>query len=146
MSDLCRRAKAHWGYAPAFLEQCRAALTVEPISIESGQVFVATDATDRPIGLHQIGETDEAGTIELILLYVEPAWIGRGVGKRLLAHAALLAEERGGRRLSILADPHAAPFYRAQGAIYSAEAPSDAIAGRMLPVYLLPLGRHASRP
>jgi GNAT superfamily N-acetyltransferase len=139
LSGLCLRAKAHWGYAPDFLEQCREALTVTPATIAARQVFVATDAGDRPVGLHQIGEPDASGTVELVLLYVEPAAMGGGIGRRLFAHASALAQARGGRRLSILADPHAAPFYRAQGAGYLADVPSDAIPGRMLPVYVLPL-------
>jgi len=133
LSALCLRAKAHWGYDGAFLAQCRDALTVDPTAIRAGDVFVAIDALDHPIGLHQI-----AGD-ELVLLYVEPAWIGQGVGRALLRHAAALAHSLGVRQLSILADPHAAGFYRAQGAAYRHDAPSDAIPGRMLPVYLLPL-------
>jgi GNAT superfamily N-acetyltransferase len=139
LSDLCLRAKAHWGYDPAFLDLCRAALTVDPDAIRAGDVFVATDSEDRPIGLHQIAEADGDAEIELVLLYVEPGWIGRGVGRALFRHAADLARERGGVRLTILADPHAAPFYQAEGAVYRQDAPSDAIPGRMLPVYVLPL-------
>jgi hypothetical protein len=37
-------------------------------------------------------------------------------------------------RLSVLADPNAAGFYRRIGARDIGEAPSDAIAGRMLPL------------
>lgn len=133
LSALCLRAKAHWGYDRAFLAQCRDALTVDPTAIRAEQVFVATDREDRPIGLYQIdGDA-------LALLYVEPAWIGQGVGRALLRHAAALARGRGVHQLSILADPHAAGFYRAQGAAYLLDAPSDAIPGRMLPVYLLSL-------
>ena len=102
-------------------------------------MFVATDPEDRPIGLHQIAGAAGAETIELALLYVEPAWIGRGIGRALFRHAADLAFSRGGRQLSILADPHAAPFYQAQGAAYRHDAPSDAIPGRMLPVHVLSL-------
>lgn len=139
MSDLCLRAKAHWGYDPAFLERCRDALTVDPAAIRAGDVFVATDSEDRPVGLHQIAGAAGAETIELVLLYVEPTWIGRGIGRALFRHATDLARGRGGRQLSILADPHAAPFYLAQGATYRHDAPSDAIPGRMLPAYVLRL-------
>ena len=140
LSALCLAAKAHWGYDQAFLAQCRDALTVDPTAIQAGDVFVATDAFDNPIGLHQIdGDA-------LALLSVEPAWIGQGVGRALLRHAAALALGRGVRQLSILADPHAAGFYRAQGAVYLHDAPSDAIPGRMLPVYLLPLPPEGSDP
>lgn len=120
------------------MEKCRAALTVDPAAIRAGDVFVATDAADRPVGLHQLDGPGGA-MLELVLLYVEPGWIGRGVGRTLLAHAATLARSRGAEALSILADPHAAPFYRAQGGVQMGEAPSDAIAGRMLPLFRLAL-------
>lgn len=119
---------------------------MDPAAIRAGDLFVATDREDRPIGLHQIGGTDGEETIELVLLYVEPAWIGHGVGRALFRHAAALARDRGGKTLSILADPHAAPFYQAQGATYRNDAPSDAIPGRILPVYVLPLQPSGGRP
>jgi GNAT superfamily N-acetyltransferase len=119
------------------MERCRAALTVDPAAIRAGDVFVATDG-DRPVGLHQT-EGPSGAVLELVLLYVEPAWIGRGVGRALLHHAATLARRRGAEALSILADPHAAAFYRSQGAIQVGDAPSDAIAGRMLPLFRLVL-------
>ena len=52
-------------------------------------------------------------------LYVERAWRGRGIGRRLFAHVASLAAERGGGDLSwsVLSWNEAAlGFYRALGA------------------------------
>jgi hypothetical protein len=37
--------------------------------------------------------------------------------------------------LTILADPNAAGFYEANGAVWIRDAPSDAIPGRRLPLY-----------
>ena len=37
--------------------------------------------------------------------------------------------------MTILADPHAAPFYERMGARFVRNAPSDAIPGRTLPLY-----------
>jgi GNAT superfamily N-acetyltransferase len=138
LSALCLRAKAHWGYDQAFLAQCRDALTVDPTAIRGGDVFVAADGADRPVGLHQIGGI-RGTVIELVLLYVEPTHHRRGIGRTLLAHAAALAHERRAATLSIVADPHAADFYRAQGAVPAGEASSNAIPGRMLPVFHLAL-------
>ena len=43
------------------------------------------------------------------------------------------------RRLTILADPFAAAFYAHTGARRVGEAPSDAIPGRLLPLYEIAL-------
>ena len=50
----------------------------------------------------------------------------------------------GAERLAILADPNAAGFYERNGAVRIGEAPSDAVPGRLLPLYevrLYPTGR-----
>ena len=63
------------------------------------EVFVATDAGDRPIGLAHVREFawPLAGTTGLYLddLFVDPAARGAGAGRALLAHLRVLAHERG---------------------------------------------------
>ena len=136
LSALCFRSKAHWGYDEAFMALCRPTLEVQPQAIRAGEVLVAAD-DDRPVGVAQVAVS---GTIaDLALLFVEPAWIGRGVGKRLFQAAAAAARDRGCAWLEILADPNAAAFYAAMGAAAAGEAPSDAIPGRLLPLYRLAL-------
>lgn len=51
-------------------------------------------------------------------LWVEPAWIGRGVGRLLFDHVAAEARERGARRLEWEAEPNAHGFYEHMGAGY----------------------------
>ena len=52
-----------------------------------------------------------------------------------MLHAIDEARRRGAKRLTILADPYAAAFYERHGARPVGEAPSDAIPGRLLPLY-----------
>jgi predicted N-acetyltransferase YhbS len=68
-------------------------------------------------------------------LFIEPRHIRSGVGRALLAHAIAEARRRGAGRLTILADPNAAAFYERAGAVRIGEAPSDAVPGRLLPLY-----------
>jgi GNAT superfamily N-acetyltransferase len=75
------------------------------------------------------------GVIDLDKLFVDPPAIGTGIGGLLFAHAASLARQRGGQRMTILADPNAAAFYERMGARFLRMAPSDAIPGRELPFY-----------
>jgi hypothetical protein len=50
-------------------------------------------------------------------------------------HAIDEARRRGAKRLTILADPNAAAFYERHGARLLGEVPSDAIPGRLPPLY-----------
>ncbi len=133
LSALCVRSKAWWGYDATFMALCRESLTVTARMIAAGDVLVAADAEDRPLGVGALGPLDAKGEAELALLFVDPAAMGLGVGRALFHALCGLARSRGARRLGILADPGAAPFYRRLGAIADGEAPSDTIPGRTLP-------------
>ena len=117
LTALCVRSKAHWGYDAAFMRLSAEAITVSESDITVGRVLVATDDANRTIGLVRVEPDGE--TADLGLMFVDPPAIGRGAG----------------RRLTILADPHAAPFYERMGARFVRNAPSDAIPGRTLPFY-----------
>lgn len=142
LSALCRRSKAHWGYDASFMRASRAALTVSPSDIAQGSVTVAENHAGRPLGLYRLDRTGR--NVELGLLFVDPAAIGRGVGRALMDHAIEAARRRGFIAMEILADPNAAAFYEVIGARLIEIAPSDAIPGRTLPRYLLRLGRRRS--
>ena len=135
LSALCFRSKAVWGYDAAFMALARAALRVSPGEIAAGNVWVAV-ARDRTIsGVVALAASERPDTLDLNKLFIGPQFIRAGFGRMLLAHAVAEARRRGARRLTILADPYAAPFYERQGACRIGEAPSDAIPGRLLPLY-----------
>jgi GNAT superfamily N-acetyltransferase len=133
LTALCVRSKAHWGYDDEFMRLCTAALTVSEASIAAGRVLVATDAAGRTIGTVSVAEDDEMA--ELALMFVDPPAMGGGTGRKLFEEAARLARRLGHRRMAILADPNAAPFYERMGARFLRDAPSDAVPGRTLPFY-----------
>jgi len=133
LTALCVRSKAHWGYDAAFMRLCTAALTVSEASIAAGRVLVAADDAGRTIGTVSVAEDDEGP--ELALMFVDPPAIGSGAGRVLFEAAVRLARRLGYRRMAILADPNAAPFYERMGARFVRNAPSDAVPGRTLPLY-----------
>jgi len=73
--------------------------------------------------------------LELVALFVTPARIGTGMGRRLMAHAVEAARERGAARIVIQGDPNVAPFYLAGGAERIGERESCSIPGRCLPLF-----------
>jgi predicted N-acetyltransferase YhbS len=146
LTELCIRSKAHWGYAPEFMRQAAKALTVTSAMIDKCRVLVAEDRNSGLLGIVAVEPAQAQGQVDLALLFVEPSAIGKGVGRTLFDAAVHLAGRQGGRSLSILADPFAAPFYERMGAVKLGEAPSDAIAGRFVPLleYAIPEPQVAS--
>lgn len=133
LGALCVRSKAHWGYDAAFMKLSAAALAVSEDDIAAGRVLVATDQSGRAIGMACVSVDGDSADLDA--LFVDPPAIGSGAGRALFRAAAALARRLGARRLTILADPHAAAFYERMGARYLRNAPSDAIPGRTLPFY-----------
>ena len=135
LSDLCVRSKAVWGYDESFMALARGVLQVGVKQIAAGDVWVATTADGSVAGVVALAPGEQPGTLDLDKLFVEPRHIRNGFGRALLDHATQEARRRGATRLTILADPYAAPFYERRGARRIGEAPSDAIPGRMVPLY-----------
>lgn len=136
LTRLALASKAHWGYDDAFLERCRADLTVHEQDLATNHVFVARD-DDRALGFYQLLALDES-RVELDMLFVDPQSIGGGVGGALMRHARTLARGEGAAMMQLTADPFAVPFYEHFGAVLvgSSIAPST---GRSLPVYEIAL-------
>jgi GNAT superfamily N-acetyltransferase len=139
LSDLCVRSKAVWGYDDSFMTLARGVLQVGVKQIAAGDVWVATMADGSLAGVVALASGEQPGTLDLDKLFVEPRHIRAGFGRALLDHATREAKRRGATRLTILADPYAAPFYERNGARRIGEAPSDAIPGRMVPSYEMTL-------
>ena len=135
LSEIAMAAKAHWGYPESWLELWRPELTFAAATIESDCVWVAEEK-GRLLGVSAV--RGRAPELELSHLWVHPSAMGRGLGRRLLEAAVDAARRAGGRRLRIVSDPHAEPFYEAMGAYRTGSVPSQP-AGRTLPLMELVL-------
>lgn len=144
LTDLVLRSKAHWGYGAEFMARVRPILTVTPATIAARPVVVLEDG---PLvaGLYALSEIDKApaddevATVELDLLFVEPAALGRGHGQRLFAHACEAARSADAARLTVESDPNAVGFYERMGMVRTGERSSPVEAGRVLPLLALDL-------
>jgi GNAT superfamily N-acetyltransferase len=136
LSELAVRSKGHWGYDAAFLDACRDDLNLSPADIATSEVHLAA-GSDGPVGFYSL---DVAGRTALLDdLFVDPAAIGRGVGRRLWRHAVARARELGCAEVVIQSDPHAEGFYLAMGARRVGDLESTVTPGRMLPLLRYPL-------
>jgi len=137
LSALALRAKALWGYSPEFMQACRDELTYAAADVARGG-FVVAEEDGRVVGFYALAPTVD-GAAELKALFVEPAEIGRGLGRALIEHAKASAARLGASRMVIQGDPHAARFYVAAGGVHSGTRPSGSIAGRALPLFVIAL-------
>jgi N-acetylglutamate synthase-like GNAT family acetyltransferase len=129
LSELAMRSKAVWGYSEAFMEACRQELTLGEERL--GSLWVL-DRAGTVLGIYAL-QPRGAGRVELGCMFVDPGHLRRGHGARLVRDAIARARDLGHETMVIHADPNAERFYRAMGAVWVGEAPSESIPGRMLP-------------
>lgn len=137
LSALAFRSKAHWDYSDEFMRACRAELTLSPDDIETHPTFVV-ESHGEAIGFYTL-ERLSGDEVELGYLFVEPAAIGRGHGRRLIEHAKDQAIGLGFRTMVIQGDPHAEKFYRMAGGERTGLRESASIPGRDLPLFRIDL-------
>jgi len=136
LTDLAHRSKRHWGYPEAWITLWRDSLTLSPSFIRSKPVFLATRG-GRVVGVYAL--LPEGGECELEHFWLDPEFMGRGIGTRLLRHAIETARDLNASRLTILSDPNAEGFYLRMGARRVGSRPSTP-AGRRLPLLIMETG------
>ena len=130
-------AKGHWGYPGRWMELWRPCLEVSPGFVRDNEVYVAVSAGE-PVGLYALVGGGRA--LDLEHLWVLPAWIGTGLGRRLFGHAMSRAQELGAKTVTIESDPNAEGFYRRMGARRAGENVYELDGGeRVLPVMVVEL-------
>jgi GNAT superfamily N-acetyltransferase len=115
LREIAVDSKAHWGYDRALVEQWAEGGDFEPESLRRRHVYVA-EADGEPVGWASLIPNGEVGWLED--LWIEPAWIGRGVGRMLFEHVKDRARELGAVRLEWEAEPNARGFYERMGGSY----------------------------
>jgi GNAT superfamily N-acetyltransferase len=135
LGELCLRSKAWWGYDEAFIAACREELAIRADDV--GPMLCVAEAAGRPAGVAQL--SSDGGDWHVDKLFVDPPFIGRGVGAALMRWATETARAMGAVRLVIEADPDAAGFYRRHGAVDAGTVASGSIPGRRIPRLVLAL-------
>jgi GNAT superfamily N-acetyltransferase len=154
LTELALRSKGWWGYSESFLQTCRAELTLSPQTAE--QTTVA-QVDGHPAGFYLLSPIPPGSPLappfgagsqvtasshgSLDMLFVDPEFIGTGVGRVLAEDARRVAGAHGWTHLLIESDPQAVEFYRRLGAEQIGERLSASIPGRSLPLLELPVRR-----
>ncbi len=134
LTELAMRAKASWGYDADFLERCRAELTVYEAQISERPTYVAV-AGDQILGFVSLARLeDDPGAYDIAFFFVDPDYIGQGIGRALWERTVHVATREGVKRIVIESDPLAEGFYLHMGAIRVGERSSPVDPARRLPV------------
>lgn len=108
-------AKAHWGYDRDWVTAWVAAGDFSTDALQANETFVA-DVDGSAIGWAMLVPRGEIGWLED--LWIDPPWIGKGIGTLLFERVAARAREQGARRLEWEAEPNAIGFYEKVGGHY----------------------------
>jgi GNAT superfamily N-acetyltransferase len=95
------------------------ALEFAQTALGDGRVRVATDQSGRVIGFATTAMDN--GRLELVDLFVDPDWMRRGVGRRLLLDAVGFARTMGIASIGVTGNHHAYAFYAAVGFVWDEE-------------------------
>ena len=116
--ELTEASKAHWGYDAELVREWADGLDLTPGSPRWPELYVAE--SDGEI-VAWVGLLPGGALCVLDDLWVDPSWIGRGVGGRLFRFAMKRARELGARRMEWGSDPNAVGFYERMGAGHRGE-------------------------
>ena len=139
LSKLAIRSKAYWGYSANFMAACEKELVITEHQLESDKfLYMVAESKGEQLGYYGLEKISES-EFELEALFVDPKYIGSGIGRALLTHAKEMAAKMGGVTLVIQGDPNAKNFYLATGCILTGKRESASIPGRFLPTFSISL-------
>ncbi|MEM8672481.1 MAG: GNAT family N-acetyltransferase [Cyanobacteria bacterium P01_G01_bin.67] len=137
LSSLALRSKAYWGYSQEFIFACRQELTYSQEDIQNNHFYVS-EIDNKVIGFFVLKILSDQ-EIELEALFIDPAYINQGYGRKLIDKAKLIARELGKKGMLIQGDPNAKNFYLKVGGQLIGERKSASISGRYLPLFKIDL-------
>ncbi len=139
LEALMFRSKAYWGHDAAFMEAARPLLVLNIEKIKNNNCFIY-EVERKIIGFHSFNLKNNLP--ELTHLFVEPEYIGKGIGSQLWNHAITFCKNAGFSKFIFEADPDAAKhFYLKKGCQIIRAQTSEINPNRQIPwmEYTLPL-------
>lgn len=131
LTELALRSKRFWGYDDDFMQAIAPDMIVLPEYLEYEHGIVAEYGNI--VAGYAILRI-EGAQAHLRDLFVEPAFMNRGLGTVLLGEAIRIARSAGATRIQLVSDPNAVPFYTRRGFSVEAYESSQYLPGRSLPV------------
>jgi N-acetylglutamate synthase-like GNAT family acetyltransferase len=113
LTALTIRSKAHWGYSPEQILDWTDVLTVSEDYISEASVYMLRDG-EQLIGYYAL-LTLSPDLIKLDNIFIDPPFIGKGFGKRLMIDLFEKAKASGATKMTLDSDPNAEQFYKDWG-------------------------------
>ncbi len=130
LTEIALKSKAYWGYTQEQIDSWKEDLIILPSHFKewNGCKYLINDEI---VGFYLLNRVN-ARTCFLEFLFIDPAFIGKGIGKKLIEHAIKSCRKNNCEVLNVLSDPNAERFYAKYGfkTLYQRE---SSIPGRFLP-------------
>jgi len=158
LTKLTFRSKRYWNYPEEYIRIWQDELTVTPEYIIKNTVHIA-EVMDETVRISRIagyyslvynpedrmsGETLVNRGNWIDNFFIDPDFIGQGIGSILMDHLRRTCKEMRLSRLYIFSDPNAKGFYLQQGARFVQDCPSS-IPGRTIPMLEMKLDNRERR-
>ena len=139
LTALAHLAKGHWGYPESWMRAWRDQLTLTPEYLLRHRAYAGL-VGPRLAALYAL--EDEGDAWSLGHFWVDPRWMGQGIGRWMLSDAVRRVRALRPGPLRIASDPHAEGFYLKMGARRVGAVPADVDGTkRELPLLELDTGR-----
>jgi GNAT superfamily N-acetyltransferase len=116
LREIAIAAKGHWGYDLDRVREWAASGDFSSAGLRRKGAYVAAIGGDT-VGWAAAMRQGDVWWLDD--LWIEPAWMGRGIGSRLFEHAAALGRQAGASRMEWEAEPNAVGFYAKLGGRYA---------------------------
>lgn len=134
LSELASRSKSYWPYGNDYLDLCRAATHVTDRDVKDWP-FIVSIQDGKICGFAAVSLVQ--GVQMLDHMWIEPGYIGKGLGRLLFERAVEEAKKLSWTEFEIASDPYAEKFYLKLGAYRIGEKES-----KIKPGFFLPLLRY----
>jgi len=131
LREIAIASKSYWGYDLDRVRQWAALGDFSPEGLRTKEVWVA-ELDSRAIGWAALIPKGDVCLLDD--LWIEPEWIGKGIGMRLFQHAAERGRQLDAKRMEWEAERHAIGFYEKMGGRYLRDS-EPGVWGRVNPVF-----------
>lgn len=130
LRNIAIASKTYWGYEPSWVREWAALGDFSAQAMAEKHAVVA-EVSGRTVAFATLIPKGEVCVLDD--LWVEPEWIGRGVGSRLFRFCSEQARRLGAERMEWEAEPNAVGFYERMGARRLRDS-ERTVWGRVIPV------------